>query len=203
MTLPPITQIKGVPYEKQKLGYEYLATPTEKRERPLSVWRKKNKINRTQWSLIKEQFSKDAFNADETERLRRVIANAHPLWGGVEIKPTIERPKKEKTLDPVEYLRSKLVDIIDATYESAMKGNSASQKLLFQMLGLLVEKQETKVKHEFDLAAAIKKAREELGRVGQVPDVPSVLLPGVRETSGQGTDGDNQVSVMASPDKSA
>lgn len=115
---------------------------------------------------------------------------------------TLEKVKEKKrgrpigsggSFDPKEYFRRNLKEVAEALFKSAIKGNTNAQKMVMELLGEYVSKQEVTHKLSGDIITRIGlEAERELNQgVVEVQKKLEVLPDNLRLPSGQGTEEDS------------
>lgn len=152
--------------EKFTLVKQYLETPYNERQ-SLPLFRRENKINRNQYLELKTEIE-----AQSQEVSKARVRDAQK-WINQSLGKTGSLACPEGAVgiedDPMLWWRTKQMELNNAIFDSALKGNAQSQKLAKQLAGELVEKQEIKIGLSAeDRARRLFQAQEELKQEGYI-----------------------------------
>lgn len=126
--------------EKFELVKGYLDTPYKLRL-PLPQFRKENRIRRDEYIMLKrdvEEFGLEVAKKRTDDARKWMEDSLSGQEAGESEDDSLES-------DPEGWWKNRVVELYQAVFSSAKKGNAQSQKLAAQLSGMLVEKQEVKI----------------------------------------------------------
>lgn len=135
--------------EKMELVREHLRIPFHDRV-SLPLFRKEHKIRRDEYLQLKSMIEEEEKNLVKKRVTRAQRWMEESLYGEDTKMTAPLRVSLDKELEAERWLEANYPDLLEYTFEAAKKGNAASQKLLAQLMGKLVEKSEVKLEISAD-----------------------------------------------------